>query len=227
MNSNEKPASVNLIAGARSYELQIWWEIRPTVAEVFSRSSSNFGDPADLREDDDQDVRAKGRVKPALAVKRHTSRDAQSEVGIRSFLGNCGVTGRLTGGQTRGVSSEAGDKRSFEFQNVLRIRGRKGKSKKVFFKDTVEERSGPNLKGVAAHRPGQIQGVVLGPYQASFEEHSTRPSGWNTHTTTWAELKGRIEEKNGKTNPSCVVPQEREVSGFEERGSQVTTSTQD
>ena len=35
MNSSVKPASVNLLAGARSYELQIWWEIRPTVAEVF------------------------------------------------------------------------------------------------------------------------------------------------------------------------------------------------
>ena len=35
MNSNVKPASVSLLAGARSYELQIWWEIQPTVAKVF------------------------------------------------------------------------------------------------------------------------------------------------------------------------------------------------
>ena len=35
MNSTKKPSSVNLLAGARSYKLQIWWEIQPTVAEVF------------------------------------------------------------------------------------------------------------------------------------------------------------------------------------------------
>ena len=227
MNSNVKPASVILLAGARSYELQIWWEIRPTVAEVFTRSSRTFGDPADTGEEDDRDACAKGRVKPALAVKRHTSRDEQSEVGNRSFLGNCGLAGRLTGGQTRGVSSKAGAKKSFEFQNVLGIRGRKGKPKKLLLKDTVKERSGPNLEGIAAQGPGQTEGVVVGPYQASFGEHSARPTGWNSHTTLWAECKGRIEEKNGMTNPSCAVPQEREVSAFEERGSQVTTSTQD
>ena len=27
MNSNRKPAFVNLLTGARSYKLQIWWEI--------------------------------------------------------------------------------------------------------------------------------------------------------------------------------------------------------
>ena len=51
-NSNVKPASVNLLAGARSYELQIWWEIRPTMAEVFPRSSRTFGGPADPGEED-------------------------------------------------------------------------------------------------------------------------------------------------------------------------------
>ena len=35
MNSTRKPSSVNLLAGARSYELQIWWEIQPRVAEVY------------------------------------------------------------------------------------------------------------------------------------------------------------------------------------------------
>ena len=115
MNSNVKPASVNLLTGARSYELQIWWEIRPTVAEVFPRSSRTFGGPADLGEEDDRDAHAKGRVKPARAVKYHTSRDEQSEVGNRSFLGNCGAASRLACGQTRGVSSKVGAKKSFEF----------------------------------------------------------------------------------------------------------------
>ena len=75
MNSNVKPASVNLIAGARSYELQIWWEIRSTVAEVFPRSSRTFGGSADPGEEDVRVARAKGRVKTGWAVKRHDYRD--------------------------------------------------------------------------------------------------------------------------------------------------------
>ena len=63
MNSNVKPASVNLLAGARSYELQIWWEIRQTMAEVFPRSRRTSGDLMDLSEEDDRDTRANGRVK--------------------------------------------------------------------------------------------------------------------------------------------------------------------
>ena len=35
MNSIGMPSSVNLLAGARSCELQIWWEIQLTIAEVF------------------------------------------------------------------------------------------------------------------------------------------------------------------------------------------------
>ena len=75
MNSNRKPASINLLAGARSYELQIWWEIRPTVAEVFPLSSRTYGGPAEPGEEDDREARAEGRVKPVWAVKRHTSRN--------------------------------------------------------------------------------------------------------------------------------------------------------
>ena len=30
-----RPTSVNLLAGARSYEIQLWWEIQPEVTEVY------------------------------------------------------------------------------------------------------------------------------------------------------------------------------------------------
>ena len=70
MKSNVKSALVYLLAGARSYELQIWWEIRPTVAEVFPRSSRTYG-MADPGEEDDRIARANGRVKTARAEKRH------------------------------------------------------------------------------------------------------------------------------------------------------------
>ena len=187
MNSNAKPDSVNLLAGARSYEIQIWWEVRPTVAEVFTRSSRSIGGPADQGEEDDRDACAKGRVRPARAVKCHTSRDGLSEVGNQSVLGNCGATSRLASGHTRGGSFKAGAKKSFEFQNVLGIWGRKGKPKNSHLKDTLKERLGPHLEGVAAQGPGQTQGVFVGPCPASLGEQSARPMGRNSHTTLWGE----------------------------------------
>ena len=30
-----RPSTVNILAGSRSYELQIWWELQPWVAEVY------------------------------------------------------------------------------------------------------------------------------------------------------------------------------------------------
>ena len=53
INTKEKLDSINLIVGDRSYAIQIWWEIRPTVAEVISKSSRAIGDPADAGEEDD------------------------------------------------------------------------------------------------------------------------------------------------------------------------------
>ena len=31
----ERPSTVNILSGLRSYELQIWWELPPWVARVF------------------------------------------------------------------------------------------------------------------------------------------------------------------------------------------------
>ena len=57
------------------------------MAEVFNRRSSrSIGDPTDPGEEDDRDALAKGRVRPARAVKCHTSRDGLSEVGNRLKL---------------------------------------------------------------------------------------------------------------------------------------------
>ena len=35
VEDKKKLSSINMLAGARNYEIQIWWEIQPWVAEVF------------------------------------------------------------------------------------------------------------------------------------------------------------------------------------------------
>ena len=165
-------------------------------------------------------------MRPARIGERHTSRNGLREEGIRTVLGNCGAVNSQASGQTRGMCFKAGAKKSFEFQNVLGIRGRKGKPKNPHLKDSLKERIGPHLVGVAAQRPGQIQGVLVGPCPVSLREQNVRSMGMNSHNTLWTECKGRIVGKNDMANPRSAEAQEREASVIEERGSQETTSSQ-
>ena len=80
-NSTEKPSLVNLLAGARSYELQIWWEIQPTVAGVYPYGSRAHGVLVESREEDSKSTHALGRVGAVWAVPRHTYQEAQRDVG--------------------------------------------------------------------------------------------------------------------------------------------------
>ena len=47
------PMSINNLAGLRSFELWIWWEIAPWVAEVFSSRHKNEEVCAELGEEDE------------------------------------------------------------------------------------------------------------------------------------------------------------------------------
>ena len=57
----EKPSSANLLAGARSYELQIWWEIQPRVMEVYPRGRRTKDFLAISSGEDEGKTRAPGR----------------------------------------------------------------------------------------------------------------------------------------------------------------------
>ena len=196
INVNAKHDSVNLIAGDKSYEVQIWWETRPTVAEVTRKSRRYFRGSADIGEEDDQEVCAKGRVSPARTVNCHSSRNGLREVGNRSVMGNCGAAGGVEIGQTRGGRLKVGDKNTSEAQSVLGIRGRKGKSRNTHVMGTLKpkERLGLYLEGAEAQGMGQIQGALEGPSPASLGE-SARPVGRIYPTTFLAARKGRREEK--------------------------------
>ena len=85
MNSIGKPSSINLLAGARSYKLQIWWEIQPTVVEVYPRSNRTLGALAEPSEEDDRKTCTDGRVRAERDETRHTSREEQRDVVIMFF----------------------------------------------------------------------------------------------------------------------------------------------
>ena len=199
MTSIGKPASVNLLAGARSYELQIWWEIQPTVAEVFPRSSRTYGVSAESG--DDRKARAEGRVRIEWSIMSHTSQEEQSEVGHLSYLETCAAKDGLSRCQKRGVSSKAGAKRRFEIQNNLRFRGRKEEPKRNQLRDTNSGSHGPHLERVVAQCPCPIQGVSEGQCPISLTEQTVRPTVRNSQTDRRAKCKGMFAKKKGYGEP--------------------------
>ena len=62
MEGKEKPSSVNLLVGARRYELQIWWEIQSRVVEVFPRTNKVDGGFAEPREEGERKTCVVGRL---------------------------------------------------------------------------------------------------------------------------------------------------------------------
>ena len=147
-------------------------------------------------------------------------------MGSRTALGSGVAEGRLSTSQPRGTSAKVGTKQCFEIQNVVGIRGRKGKPKQSLLTDSVKDSDGPHLKGEAAHASGQTQGVFVGPSEVKIGEPSVRPTARHYPTILRAECKGRIGGKTGLANPSGSGSKERKVTVVEEKGSQETSSTQ-
>ena len=74
-NGKGKPSSLNLLVGARSYELQIWWEIEPRAVEVYPRTNSVVGVHADSREEDVRTTSVVGRVSTEREERFHNFRE--------------------------------------------------------------------------------------------------------------------------------------------------------
>ena len=55
-----RPSTINILEGPRSFELQIWWEVRPWVTDVYPVYATGFA--KSLKEEDDGEARAKKRV---------------------------------------------------------------------------------------------------------------------------------------------------------------------
>ena len=55
-----RPSTVNILEGPRSFELQIWWEVRPWVTDVYPVYAT--GSAKSPKEEDDGEVRAEKRV---------------------------------------------------------------------------------------------------------------------------------------------------------------------
>ena len=82
-----RPSAINILEGLRSFELQIWWEIPPWVAEVYlvcSRAAAK-----NLKEEDDGGARAVMRVgiyRPSSNDDKQKGKECGSRIGRRTGL---------------------------------------------------------------------------------------------------------------------------------------------
>ena len=223
VNSKVKPTSVILSTRARSYEVQIWWEIQPTVVEVSPRNSRNLGGLPGSREEDVRCARAIGRVNIGRVVKYHNYRGGLRKVGDRTVLGRGAAGGRLSSNRSSGKSENERTKLSFKIQNEVEIKGREGEPKQLLMDS---DRVGPHLTGGSAHVSGQKQEVFEGPSEVRNGEQSKRPSKRPSPATMREACMGRIGGTTSVANPSRSWSQEREARAAEEKGTQETISLQ-
>ena len=86
-----KPSTVNILAGSRSYELQIWWELPPWVAEVYPSKMEAEGGLQKRREEDEH--------------RRRVAKGASSRPAHIKPDGRTGKTGELKTVQSFGVTA--------------------------------------------------------------------------------------------------------------------------
>ena len=66
-----------MLTGARSYELQIWWEIQPRVVEVYPQVYRSNGFLTRPSEEDEGNSRANERVRGVNGKRLHTAQETQ------------------------------------------------------------------------------------------------------------------------------------------------------
>ena len=81
MKGSGRPTSVILLAGARSYEIQLWWEIQPRVTEVYPSRIRRETEVVNLGVEDEGKIRAAERVTADREARRHIPRVMQRERG--------------------------------------------------------------------------------------------------------------------------------------------------
>ena len=153
-----KPSSANLLAGARSYELQIWWEIHPRVEEVYPRGCRNKDLLVVSSGEDEGTTRAQGRVD---AEKSHFSRERQYDECQREVLEKSGKGGGVSQRTKSARSYRVGPNQRIGFQKSKGISGKVEGDKQVTLWDFKKRSLGHQIgKRAALNRSPKLSTIV-------------------------------------------------------------------
>ena len=222
MKSSGRPTSVNLLAGARSYEIQIWWEIQPRVMEVYPRIFSRETELGNPRVEDEGMIRAAGRVNAERGARRHIPRMAQRELGQWQALHKGGTEGILCqklklGGTTReGTISHCG---------IQKITGeRRREEGSTSSNDVLGCTLGFSHGDTVGQSPGMIQ-IAVGQSPRN-ETQAVRPNNFSHLEKQKSDLAGKLGETERGPNPNTAKFQNSDASGVGKVVGKLMLSTQ-
>ena len=213
MEGSGRPTSVILLAGARSYEIQLWWEIQPRVTEVYPCRTRRETEMVNLVVEDEGKTCAAVCVTADREARRHNPRVVQGERGQWQALYRSGAKDSLCQNlKCAGAISQR------QFQTTLWERreeeGNKLLSPGLHHGDEVgQSPSGP--QGVLASQSPRQKIKTKRPIVSSFIENQ-KP-----------ENAGMMGEKaRGTGSPNLAKSQSSNTPGDEEEGNQKRRSTQ-
>ena len=210
-----RPTSVNLLAGVRSYEIQLWWEIQPEVTEVYPRRLRRETEMANPRVEDEGKLHADGRVMAEKGATRPTFREVQRNMGQWQALHSRG-----TGGNLRQQLKDVGTNRDgsisqCEIQKFMGERRRDEES--VMPIETPGRSLGLQHGAGVGQSPSGHHGVHVGPSPSQKRKVFEVPRLMDQKT----ETAGMPEEKVRETvSPNFTKPHKSVTSGVEEEGDQ-------
>ena len=230
MKSHGRPTTVNLLAGGRSYEIQIWWEIQPWVTEVYPRRFSRETEMANPREEDEWNRRAPGRVTEERGTDKHNPRIMHREVGQWQALHASGTEGILSqklkcggitseGAISQGEIQNIGDERRSEEGTKL-LRDVLGRNQGFHNGSELGQSPGRSYVTVVGQSPGRNNVVVEGQSQRQKMQavRSTGTSRLESQESDRAGRMGGIER--GSESLNLAKHQNPDILGVEEEGGQ-------
>ena len=200
-----KPSLANLLAGARSYELQIWWEIQPRVMEVYPRGCRTKDFLAISSGEDEGKTRALGRVSEAKGNPFHYSREWQYGEGQWKVLEKSGRGGGLSQRPKRAGNDRVGPKQSIGVQKNMGISGREEGAKPVILRDIKKGglRRQTGMRGAQNLRPNL--GTTVGQSPTHLREQTKGPTAGNAPGVERAKGTGLGGEKTKGTANYCLL----------------------
>ena len=146
-------------------------------------------------EEDGRSTRALRRMGAVWAVPRHTSREAQRDVGQTPLFGNRAAAGGLSHGREVGSSSKEGDKNGFEIQKSWRDRVLEEERKKAHLRDSNIDNNGPHLECVMGQNPFPSCGASEERCPLRLRVQNIRSKVGNAKDNRWAKCKGSDTSK--------------------------------
>ena len=212
-----KPSSVNMLARARSYELQIWWEIQPKVVGVYPKVYRSKGSWTKPIEEDEGDSRANERVREAFGKSLHTAQEWQWAESQKMRKELCGSAGGMVQPLKCFGTPKVGPKICCVSQNNL---GTKEVEAEEMCGRERASHFGMQYGIDEAHKVRPRQDFRMGQSPKINWKHTGSPLVKKAvdHQVINFKKRSDEEEKINTASPNFTKPHKSVISGAEEEG---------